>query len=197
MLRAVVLWCFVVLVLATGAAAQGDGRVLTVRVHLGGPVDDGPEAGRYYVAFSTLPGLLTGPSPSGENWTHYALYYRGRFFFATRRTVDLPPFLFRTTLPPEPCTCGSVSPDRKSLRVEVPFSRLLDSGRLQGPVKVNVVTTDRWNRPLDALGRGVEDSLGFVSFDPGRDVMVQREAQAGNAPPAYDVVGVEITLQAP
>jgi len=186
-----------VLALATGAAAQADGRLLVVRVHLNGPVDDGPEAGRYFVAFSTLPGLLTGPTPSGENWTHYALYHRGRFFFAARRTVDLPPFLFRTTLPPEPCNCGSVSPDRRSLSVEIPLSRLADSGRLQGLIKINVVTTDQWYRPLDALGRGIEDSLGFVSFDPARDVVVRREAPAGGAPPAYDVVAVEITLRAP
>ncbi|MDR5709698.1 MAG: hypothetical protein QN140_07730, partial [Armatimonadota bacterium] len=150
--RAIAVWSLiVVLALATGAAAQGDGRLLTVRVHLADSVDDGPQAGRYYVAFSTLPGLLIGPAPSGENWTHYVLYSRGRFFFASRRTVDLPPFLFRTTLPPEPCNCGSVSPDRRSLSVEVSLSRLAEGSRLQGPVKINVVTTDRYSRPLDAL----------------------------------------------
>ncbi len=190
-------WLFALVALVSAAVAQPDGRLVAVRVQLAGAVEDGPEAGRYYVAFSTVPGLLSGPTPTGENWTHYALYYRGRFFFAARRTVDLPPSLFQTTLPPEPCNCGTVSPDRRSLLVEVPLRRLADSGPLPGRVKVNVVTTDRWNRPLDALGRGLQDLVGFVTFDLSRDLVVRQEARAGNAPPAYDVVGVEVTVRVP
>ncbi len=190
-------WLLLLLALAGGAVASADGRLLAARVYLAGPVDDGPEAGYYYVAFSTLPGLLSGPAPSGENWTHYALYYRGRFFFAARRTVDLPPALFRTTLPPEPCNCGNVGPDRRSLLVEVPLRRLVETGPLRGPIKVNAVTTDRWNRPLDAMGRGPQDPVGFVTFDLARDLVVRREAPAGNAPPSYDIVGLEVTLRVP
>lgn len=179
------------------AAAGPDSRVLSVRVRLSGEVDDGPQAGYYYVAFSTLPGLLTGPNPSGENWTHYALYHRGRFYFASRRSLDAPGSLFRTTLPPEPYTRGSVSPDRRAIAVDVPLQVLWALRGTQDRVKVNVVTTDRWYRPLDALGRGPDDPLGFVSFDPQREVLVRVQAIAGNAPPPYDVVEVELWVRVP
>ncbi|MFN3286355.1 MAG: hypothetical protein ACK45F_08755 [bacterium] len=194
-MRWTVLWPL--LACALLVAASPDNRILTVRVHLKGEVDDGPQAGYYYVAFSTLPGLLTGPAPSGENWTHYALYTRGRFYFATRRSLDVPPSLFRTTLPPEPYTRGTVSHDRRTLSVDVPLQVLWALRGREDPIKVNVVTTDRWYRPLDALGRGPGDPYGFVSFDPQRDVVVRVEAREGNAPPAYDVVAVDVTVRVP
>ncbi|MDR7400115.1 MAG: hypothetical protein QN144_12510 [Armatimonadota bacterium] len=194
---AVAVCSVVVLFVGAAVAAQTDGRLLTVRVYLAGEVDDGPQAGYYYVAFSTLPGLLTGPTPTGENWTHYALYYRGRFYFASRRTLDLPPSLFRTTLPPEPYTRGNVSPDRRVLSVDVPLQALWSLRGGQDPIKVNVVTADRWYRPVDALGKGPDDPLGFVSFDPQREVLVRVQAPAGNAPPSYDVVGAELRVWVP
>jgi hypothetical protein len=194
--RAVLLVGLVAFLAAAAPGAVADPRELVVRVSLAGEVEDGPQAGYYYVAFSTLPGLLVGPTPDGQNWTHYVLFWRGRFFFAGRRTVDLPPQLFRTTLPPEPYNRGAVAPDRRGLVVEVPL-RLLQSGQAFQVVKVNAVTADRYNRPVDALGKGVSDTLGFVSFDLGRDVVVTGQAVRGNAPPAYDLTEVQVTLRTP
>jgi hypothetical protein len=185
------------LLAAVVVQAAAENRILVVEVRFAGAVQDGPEAGNYYIALSTAPGLLSGPTPTGENWTHYVLYQRGRFFFARVRSMDLPRSLFRTTLPPEPYPRGRIGPDRRTIMVDLPLVLLDPSGRLVGPIKLNVVTTDRWNRPLDALGRGPDDPLGFVSFDPDRELFRRVEAPSGNAPPSYDIVGVTITLQVP
>lgn len=193
-----VLVSLLVLGMTVPAAGQAT-RLLVVTATVAGTVQDGAAAGNYYIAFSTQPGLLTGPEPTGENWTHYVLYQRGRFFFAAMRSIDQPPFLFRTTLPPEPYTRGTVSPDRKTLRVEIPLGLFSPQGRAQEVrvIKINAVTTDPTNRPLDALGRGAQDALGFVSFDVVRELFRRFEAPAGNAPADYDIVELTVSVQVP
>jgi hypothetical protein len=184
---------------ATGQAS----RVLVVTATVAGTIQDGPGAGNYYIAFSTRPGVLAGPEPTGEGWTQYVLYQRGRFFFAGMRSIDLPRSSFRTTLPPEPYDRGSVSGDRKTMRVELPLALFSAQGRVQGMVaeirqiKINVVTTDPTNRPLDALGRGPTDPLGFVTFDLERELFRRFEAPSGNAPPDYDVIEGTVTVTVP
>lgn len=193
-----ILPCLFVLGMTAPAAGQAS-RMLVVTAAVAGTIQDGAGAGNYYIAFSTLPGVLVGPEPTGEGWTHYVLYQRGRFFFAAMRSIDLPPSPFRTTLPPEPYNRGSVSGDRKTMRVEIPLTLFSVQGRAQEirQIKINVVTTDPTNRPLDALGRGPTDPLGFVTFDLERELFRRFEAPSGNAPADYDVVEGTVTVTVP
>lgn len=179
---------------ASGQAAVVDARVLVVTVTVAGRLQDGPEAGNYYVAFNTSPGQLFGPEPDGRNWSHYLLLQRGRFFFAAVRFADPPPVLFRFTLPPQPYTQAAVLPDGRTFQAEIPLTLL---GAVQSPVKVNVVTTDRGYRVLDALGRGAGDRLGFVRFDPTRELYRQFQEPEGDAPPDYDVVALTLQVKVP
>lgn len=190
--------CLFVLGMTAPAAGQVS-RMLVVTATVAGTIQDGPGAGNYYIAFSTLPGVLAGPEPTGDGWTHYVLYQRGRFFFAAMRSIDLPPSPFRTTLPPEPYYRGSVSADRKTLRVEIPLTLFATQGSTQETrqIKINVVTTDPTNRPLDALGRGPADPLGFVTFDLERELFRRFQAPSGNAPPDYDVIEGTVTVTVP
>ncbi len=177
-----------------GQATTVDPRLLVVSVTVAGKLQDGPEAGNYYVAFNTTPSLLSGPEPDGRNWSHYLLLQRRRFFFAAVRFADPPPVLFRFTLPPEPYTRAGLAPDGRTFWAEIPLTLL---GALQSPVKVNVVTTDRGYGVLDALGEGSGDRLGFVRFDPRRELYRQFQDPVGDAPADYDVVTLTLQVRVP
>ncbi|GBD30161.1 hypothetical protein HRbin32_01262 [bacterium HR32] len=196
-MRAWIAWASLALGLAAAFGAQAavvDPRVLVVTVTVAGRLQDGPEAGNYYVAFNTTPHLLSGPEPDGRNWSHYLLLQRRRFFFAAVRVPDPPPLLFRFTLPPEPYTRASLAADGRTFQAEIPLTLL---GALHSALKVNVVTTDRGYRVLDALGAGSGDALGFVRFDPSRELYRQFQDPEGDAPADYDVVTLTLRVQVP
>lgn len=190
--------CIILLAVAVGSAVAQPSRVFVVGLAVAGTIQQGPDAGNYYIAFSTQPGLLVGPEPTGRGWTHYVLFQRGRFFFAAIRTIDQPPFLFRTTLPPQPYTRAAVGPDQKTIRVELPLNLLAPpGGGTLEQIKINAVTTDPTNRPYDALGRGPDDPFGFVTFDLTRDLFRRWEQPRGRAPADYDIVELTATVEIP
>lgn len=191
-----VLLCVIVLAVALGSAVAQPVHVLVVTLSVAGTIQQGPDAGNYYIAFSTLPGMLRGPEPDGTGWTHYVLFQRGRFFFAPVRAIGPPPF--RVTLPPQPYTRAWVMPDQKTLRVELPLNLLAaPRGGAVRQIKINAVTTDPTNRPYDALGRGPDDPLGWVTFDLTRDLFRRWEQPQGRAPADYDIVELTVTVQVP
>ncbi|MDR7579448.1 MAG: hypothetical protein QN145_11795 [Armatimonadota bacterium] len=179
---------------ALAAAAVPDPRWVAVSVSLEGTVQ--PE-GHYYVAFGNQEGFLRGPEPDGEGWVVYVLLHRDRFYLGTVTGSDPPPRLFRFARPPEPYSRGTVAQDRRGWQVEVPLQRLLVDGRPPRWVKVNVVAADGDRRVLDALGRGSEDRVGFVTVDLQREVYRAFSDEKGDAPPGYDLVGGSVTVRVP
>jgi hypothetical protein len=189
---------FFVAVLATSAALAGaavpDPRWVVVTVTLEGTVQ--PE-GHYYVAFGNQEGFLRGPEPDGEGWVVYTLLHRERFYLGSVASFDPPPRLFRFTRPPEPYTRASLSQDRRGWQVEVPLRLLAVDGRPPRSVKVNVVAADPDRRVLDALGRGADDRVGFVTLDLQREVYRAFTDERGDAPPGYDVVAGTVAVRIP
>lgn len=176
-------------------AQSGPQVVITMSVM--GAIQD--RGGAYYVAFTVGDSLLAGPHPDSTNWTHYVVYRDGRFFFGTVPPVNAQPFSFVAVRPPAPFIYGQVLPDRKALRVAVPLTYLQVGSSLPRRFMVNFVTTDEANRPLDALGRGAEDRLGFVTVTVGQDVYVPvRAPRGGTRPdPNFAIAGGEIHLTTP
>ncbi len=179
---------------ALAAAAVPDPRWVAVSVSLEGTVQ--PE-GHYYVAFGNQEGFLRGPEPDGEGWVVYVLLHRDRFYLGTVTSFDPPPRLFRFARPPEPYSRGNVGRDRRGWQVEIPLALLAVDGRPPRWVKVNVVTADGERRFLDALGRGFEDRVGFVTLDLQREVYRTFADDRGDAPMGYDVVGGTVTVRVP
>jgi hypothetical protein len=187
----------ILLAAAAGGPVTGQpGRQLVVTVRLAGPVQ---ERGAYYVAFTVNDALLAGPQPDSTNWTHYVVYREGRFFFGVVPSATTPqPYGFVVIRPPAPFLFGQVLPDRQALRAAVPLVDLQINPAAPGRVKVNFVIVDDDNRPLDALGPGANDRLGFVTMDLRREVFVTVRDPRGDAlDPRYDLVGGEIQLGTP
>lgn len=176
------------------AAAVPDPRWVVVSVQVDGTVQ--PD-GHYYVAFGNQDGFLRGPEPDGEGWAAYVLLHRDRFYLGTLAGSDPPPRLFRFTRPPEPYTRAALARDRRGWQVEVPLGLLAADGRPPRQVKVNVVAADGDRRVLDALGRGAEDRIGFVTLDLQREVYRAFVDEKGDAPPGYDIVGGTVTVKVP
>ncbi len=194
MRRTVTVVTVLAVTVALVAAAPPDPRRVTVTVELEGTVQ--PE-GYYYVAFGNQEGFLRGPEPDGEGWAAYVLLHGDRFFLASVASSDPPPRLFRFTRPPEPYNRGSVARDRRGWQVEVPLSLLAVDGRPPRQVKVNVVAADPDRRIVDALGKGFEDRVGFVTLDLQREVYRAFSDPKGDAPPGYDVVGGTVAVTVP
>lgn len=179
------------------AAATGiDRRLAVVSFTVAGKIQDGPQAGYYYVAFGSGDGFLRGPEPDGEGWAVYVLFHRGRFYLGRAEPADPSPVLFRFLRPPQPYTRGAVSLDRQGLVVELPLAEL-SSGTALRAVKVNVVTLDGDRRKLDALGRGADDRLGFVTLDLVREVYRPFFDPRGDAPEDYDIVQGTVSVKVP
>lgn len=155
--------------------------------------------GAYYIAFTVGDALLAGPQPDSTNWTHYVVYREGRFFFGTVPPAAAQPFSFVVVRPPAPFIYGQVLPDRKALRVSVPLTFLQVGPALPRRFMVNFVTTDEANRPLDALGMGADDRLGFVTVTVGQDVYVPiRVVRIGSRlDPNFTIAGGEIQMTTP
>ncbi|MDR7419831.1 MAG: hypothetical protein QN178_13090 [Armatimonadota bacterium] len=176
-------------------AQSGPQAVITFSVV--GTIQD--RGGVYYIAFAVGDSLLAGPQPDSSNWTHYVVYRGGRFFFGTVPPSSTQPFSFVSVRPPAPFVYGQVLPDRKALRVSVPLSMLQVGPAPPRRFMVNFVTTDEANRPLDALGMGASDRLGFVTVTVGQDVYVPvRAPRGGTRPdPNFAIAGGEIQLTTP
>jgi hypothetical protein len=180
----------------TPAAAQ-TGTQVVITMAVSGTIQD--RGGAYYVAFTVGDSLLAGPQPDSTNWTHYVVYRGGRFLFGTVPPSSAQPFGFFSIRPPAPFLQGQVLPDRRTIRVNVPLADLRVGTGLPGRFMVNFVTTDDANRPLDALGQGATDRLGFVTVNVGRDVYVAiRPPRGGQRPdPNFAIAGGEIRLATP
>lgn len=178
------------------AAAQSGPQVVITMAVVGTIQDQG---GAYYIAFTVSDSLLAGPHPDSTNWTHYVVYRGGRFFFGTVPPATAQPFAFTLARPPVPFPYGQVLPDRRALQVSVPLVDLRTGPALPGRFMVNFVTTDENNRPLDALGMGAADRLGFVTVTVGRDVYVPvRPPRGGTRPdPNFALAGGEIQITTP
>lgn len=195
-LRGLALGLAVALALPAAAATAVDRRLAVVSFTVAGMIQDGPQAGYYYVAFGSGDGFLRGPEPDGEGWAVYVLFHRGRFYLGRAEPADPTPVLFRFLRPPQPYTRGAVSPGRRGLLVELPLAELA-SGTAVRAVKVNVVTLDGDRRKLDALGRGSDDRLGFVTLDLLREVYRPFSDPRGDAPEDYDVVQGTVSVKVP
>jgi hypothetical protein len=192
----VVLSAAIVAALASPLAAQSGPQIM-VTMTVAGTIQD--RGGAYYIAFSVSNALLAGPQPDSTNWTHYVLYRGGRFLFGVVPPEASQPFSFATIRPPVPFIYGQVTPDRRSLRVSVPLTTLQVGPALPTRLMVNFVTVDDANRPLDALGRGAADRLGFVTLDLRRDLyMVVPPPHAPTRPdPNFAIQGGEIHIGTP
>jgi len=187
----------VVLLAVTAVPAQAQsGRQLVITMTLAGTVQD--RGGVYYIAFTVSDALLAGPQPDSTYWTHYVVYREGRFFFGVVPPTTSQPFGFTAIRPPAPFIFGQVLGDRKALRVSVPLADLRVSPALPTRVMVNFVTVDETNRPLDALGPGATDRLGFVTLDLRRDLYKTFRDPRGDQPdPNFDILGGEIQVTTP
>jgi hypothetical protein len=192
----IVLAVAIVAALTSPLAAQS-GPQVAITMTVAGTIQD--HGGAYYIAFSVSNSLLAGPQPDSTNWTHYVVYRDGRFFFGVVPPTAIQPFSFTTIRPPVPFLYGQVQPDRRSLRVSVPLTSLQVGPSLPTRLMVNFVTVDDTNRPLDALGRGVGDRLGFVTLDLRRDLYVVIPAPRENAhpDPNFAIQGGEIHIGTP
>ena len=187
----------IVLLAVTAIPAQAQsGRQLVITMTLAGTVQD--RGGVYYIAFTVSDALLAGPQPDSTYWTHYVVYREGRFFFGVVPPTTSQPFGFTAIRPPAPFIFGQVQGDRKALRVSVPLADLRVSPALPTRVMVNFVTVDETNRPLDALGPGATDRLGFVTLDLRRDLYKTVRDPRGDQPdPNFDILGGEIQVTTP
>jgi hypothetical protein len=187
-------------VLAVLAPAYAQvGTQLIVTMNLAAPVK--ATGGSYYLAFTVDDSILTGPQSDSTNWTHYAVYRQGRFFFG--RVPPVPPAAFRpfgfeAIRPPDPYPFGEVSPDRRQLRVRIALSDLQTGPSLPLQIKVNLVTVDDLLRPLDALGRGATDRFGFVTLDLRRETYVTITHLVGDAlDQSFAITGGSIQVTTP
>lgn len=178
------------------AAAQSGPQVVITMAVVGTIQDRG---GAYYIAFAVSDSLLAGPQPDSTNWTHYIVYRDGRFFFGTVPPAGAQAFAFTVARPPVPFPYGQVLPDRRALRASVPLADLRTGPALPARFMVNFVTTDESNRPLDALGMGATDRLGFVTVTVGRDLYVPiPPPRGGTRPdPNFALAGGEIQIATP
>jgi hypothetical protein len=189
---------FVAALLAAPAGLRAQtGPQVVVTLAVAGTIQD--RGGAYYIAFTVGDSLLAGPQPDSTNWTHYVVYRDGRFFFGTVPPAASQPFSFVTVRPPAPFVYGQVLPDRKALRASVPLAFLQLGPSLPRRFMINFVITDEANRPLDALGMGGGDRLGFVTVTVGQDVYVPvRAPRGGTRPdPNFAIAGGEIHLTTP
>lgn len=180
----------------TGPAAAQAGTQLAITVQFAAPVR--PTGGVYYIAFTVDETLLRGPQPDSTDWTHYVLLRGGRFFFGRVPQAPYRPFGFEAIRPPEPFLFGEVLPDGRTIRARVPIASLQTGTAPPRRVKVNVVTVDGRQRPLDALGPGARDAFGFVTVEVPRDLFTTLVDPTGDAPtPAFDIVGGEVRIATP
>jgi hypothetical protein len=197
MLRAAVGVLAVFVALAPAYAQVGTQLIVTM--NLAAPVK--LTGGSYYFAFTVDDTILTGPLGDSTNWTHYAVYRQGRFFFG--RVPPVPPAAFRpfgfeAIRPPQPYPYGEVSPDRRQLRVRIALSDLQTGPSLPLQIKVNLVTVDDLLRPLDALGRRASDRFGFVTFDLRRETYVTMTHSVSDVlDPAFGITGGSIQTTIP
>lgn len=181
--------------LVAPARAQS-GPQLAVTMNLAGTVQD--RGGAYYIAFTVSDSLLAGPQPDSTNWTHYVVYREGRFFFGVVPQTPVQPFGFLAIRPPAPFVFGQLTEDRKTLRANIPLADLRVGLALPTRVMVNFETVDETNRPLDALGPGANDRLGFVTVDLRRDLFKTVRDPRGDQPdPNFDILGGEIRVTTP
>ena len=173
------------------------GPQVVITMSIAGTIQD--RGGAYYIAFTVGDSLLAGPHPDSTNWTHYVVYRDGRFFFGMVPPASAQPFSFVAVRPPAPFIYGQVLPDRKALRASVPLTYLQVGPALPRRFMINFVITDEANRPLDALGMGADDRLGFVTVIVGQDVYVPvRAPRGGTRPdPNFAIAGGEIHLTTP
>jgi len=196
-MRAMSIATIVLLASAAALPAQAQtGQQLVVTLMVAGTIQD--QGGVYYLAFSVSDALLAGPQPDSTNWTHYVVYREGRFFFGVVPPTTTQPFGFTAIRPPAPFIFGQVLGDRKGLRVSVPLTELRVGPALPTRVMINFVIVDPQNRPLDALGPGANDRLGFVTLDLRRDLYKTVRDPRGDQPdPNYDILGGEIRVGTP
>ncbi|MBI3998866.1 MAG: hypothetical protein HY355_07510 [Armatimonadetes bacterium] len=181
---------------ATPPAGGQSGQQLVITMTVAGTIQD--RGGTYYIAFTVSDSLLAGPQPDSTYWTHYVAYREGRFFFGVVPPTTVQPFGFVAIRPPAPFLFGTVFPDRRGLRVSVPVADLRIGPALPTRVMVNFVTVDESNRPIDALGPGASDRLGFVTIDLRRDQFLPVRDPVGDArDPNFDVTGGEIQITTP
>lgn len=179
----------------TAGDAQA-GPQLVITVLFAGPVR--PSGGAYYIPFTVDESILRGPQPDSTNWTHYVLLRGGRFFFGWVPTIPYRPFGFEAIRPPEPFLFGELLPDGRTIRARVPLSSLQMDTLPPSRVKVNVVTVDDNQQPLDALGPGARDAFGFVTLEVPRDTFVAFTDPVGDAPqPSFDIVSGDVRLTVP
>lgn len=194
-LSAAALLTALIAALTMPAGAQS-GQQLAITMNVAGILQD--RGGAYYIAFTVSDSLLLGPQPDSTNWTHYAVYRDGRFFFGTVPQAAVPPFGFNVIRPPAPFLGGTVLPDGRALQIVVPLADLRVGPALPTRIMVNFVTTDGSNRPLDALGPGATDRFGFVAVDLRRDLFVTVRDPRGDCPdPNFDILGGEIRVATP
>jgi hypothetical protein len=75
-------------------------------------------------------------------------------------------------------------------RVRIALSDLQTGPSLPLQIKVNLVTVDDLQRPLDALGSGATDRFGFVTLDLRRQTYLTMTHLLGNvADPAFGIAG--------
>jgi hypothetical protein len=190
--RCVAIFTFVLGVFAGLPAAPQTGPQLIITMNLAGQVKD---VGSYYIAFNVDETILLGPQADSRNWTHYILYRGGRFFFGTIPRVPFRPFGFESIRPPVPYPFGQLLPDRRTIRVRIAVADLRVGATPPRRIKVNFVTVDETLRPLDALGKGADDPLGFVTLDLQRDVYTTVTDPEGDCPdPAFDITGGDIQV---
>ncbi|MER3457149.1 MAG: hypothetical protein C4303_06080 [candidate division GAL15 bacterium] len=196
MVRACIAGFLLAAAVPAAAGVAVDRRLIVVAFNVAGHVQDGPQAGYYYVAFGGGAGTLRGPEPQGEGWVAYVLFHRGRFYLG-RGPAAIPPSVFRFTRPPEPYSRGLVTQDRRGVVVELPILELAAGGVPVRTVKVNVVTLDGDRRLLDALGKGSDDRLGFVTLDLARELYQPFTDPQGDAPEDYDIVSGSVSVKVP
>lgn len=190
----------VLVVLAVLAPAYAQvGTQLIVTMNLAAPVK--LTGGSYYFAFTIDDTILTGPLADSSNWTHYVVYRQGRFFLGQVPPVPpatTRPFGFEAIRPPQPYAYGEVSPDRLQLKVRIALSDLQTGPSLPLKIKLNLVTVDDQLHPLDALGRGVNDKFGFVTFDLRKQTFMMMTHQVGSAlDPSFGITGGSIQTTTP
>ena len=184
---------------ATGTAQRAHAQVgtqLVITVNFADRVR--PTGGAYYVAFNTNRAILLGPQSDSSNWQHYVVYRGGRFFFGAVPAAPFRPFGFETIRPPDPFAYGQVLPDGRALRVQVPLGLLQSGPPPVTQVKVNVVTVDDLLRPIDALGRGLDDRFGFVTLNLLRETYAAfTDPVRDSRDPAFDITGGDIQVTTP
>jgi len=140
----------------------------------------------YFIAFDTSENIISGPQGDGRNWTDY-IELKNMTFYIGKDLEEA------QTYTGEADIIGT-----NGLRVEVPFTALVEEEGKLTSLKINLVTSQKSVPPLavDALGEGVPQEGGYIKVDLSSPLPISISDPQGDCnDPDFDIISGEIELR--